>query len=52
MLDISPGSARSRLCNGTSRRDFLRVGALAPLGLSLANLLSFEKAMGAASSKR
>ncbi len=48
MLDISPGSARSRLCNGTSRRDFLRVGALAPLGLSLANLLSFEKAMAGA----
>ena len=51
MLDISPGSARSRLCNGTSRRDFLRVGALAPLGLSLASLLSFEKAIAGAAAK-
>ena len=53
MLDISPGSARSRLCNGFSRRDFLRIGALSPIGLSLANLLSFEKAMaGAATQSR
>ena len=53
MLDISPGSARSRLCNGHSRRDFLRVGALTPLGLSLASLLSFEKAIaGAAAQSR
>ena len=53
MLDISPGSARSRLCNGPSRRDFLRVGALTPLGLSLASLLSFEKAIaGAAAQSR
>lgn len=51
MLDVSLSQGRSRLCNGTSRRDFLRIGALAPLGLSLANVLSFEKAMGAAASK-
>ena len=31
-----------------SRRDFLRIGTLAPVGLSLANLLSFEKAMAGA----
>jgi hypothetical protein len=48
MLDISLAQHRSRLCNGVSRRDFLRVGALAPLGLSLANLLSLEKANAAA----
>lgn len=45
MLDVSPTSHRSRLCNGLSRRDFIRIGALAPVGLSLANLLSLEKAM-------
>ncbi|RYD76075.1 MAG: DUF1501 domain-containing protein, partial [Verrucomicrobiaceae bacterium] len=47
MLDISPTPQCSRLCNGVSRRDFLRVGALAPLGLSLANILSLEKAQAA-----
>jgi hypothetical protein len=45
MLDVSTNHHRSRLCNGVSRRDFLRLGALAPMGLSLANLLSIEKAM-------
>jgi hypothetical protein len=45
MLDISLTSRRSTLCSGVSRRDFLRVGALAPLGLSLANVLSWERAI-------
>jgi hypothetical protein len=45
MLDISLASHRSALCSGVSRRDFLRVGALAPLGLSLANVLSWERAL-------
>jgi hypothetical protein len=45
MLDVSTNQQRSRLCNGVSRRDFLRLGALGPVGLSLANLLSIEKAM-------
>ena len=48
MFDISLSRRSSRLCNGTSRRDFLRVGALAPLGLSLANFLSIRQALGAA----
>jgi hypothetical protein len=48
MLDISLSSQRTHLCNGVSRRDFLRVGALAPFGLSLANLFSAEKAQAAA----
>src|SRR3954463_9312521 len=47
MLDISTATTRSRLCNGRSRRDFLRVGALAPFGLSLSGLLSSEKAAAA-----
>ncbi len=40
MLDFSLSTHRSRLCSGVSRRDFLRVGALAPFGLSLAHLLA------------
>jgi hypothetical protein len=51
MLDVSPTPHQSRLCNGLSRRDFIRIGALAPIGLSLANLLSFEKAMAGAASQ-
>ena len=47
MLDISLSRRRSSLCNGFSRRDFLRIGALAPLGLSLGGLLSMEKARAA-----
>ena len=48
MLDISLSHRRSTLCNGVSRRDFLRIGALAPLGLSLADLLSNKALAGAA----
>lgn len=47
MLDLSLSDRRSKLCSGVTRRDFIRVGALAPLGLSLANLLSWEKAVAA-----
>ena len=42
MLDLSLTTTRHRLCNGTSRRDFLRIGALAPLGLSLPRLLAAD----------
>lgn len=48
MLTICPGTTRSRLCSGSSRRDFLRLGTLAPLGLSLPSLLAAEKARAAA----
>ena len=52
MLDVSLGSHKHRFCNGWSRRDFLRLGALSPLGLSLGGLLSFEKlARGEAASR-
>jgi hypothetical protein len=47
MFDISLGRHHSRLCNGASRRDFLRVGGLGLFGLSLANVLSSEKLMAA-----
>jgi hypothetical protein len=48
MLDVQLNRSRSRLCNGFSRRDFLRVGTVAPLGLSLASLLQMREAAGAA----
>lgn len=46
MLDIFLNPRRSRFCNGATRRDFLRVGALAPLGFSLANLLRLNAQAG------
>ena len=44
MIDISLGSKKHQFCNGWSRRDFIRVGAIAPLGLSLGGLFSAQKA--------
>src|SRR5215207_5637178 len=44
MLDISLSAKRNQFCNGWSRRNFIRVGALAPFGLSLGKLLATEKA--------
>ncbi|MBC7819355.1 MAG: hypothetical protein IAG10_20920 [Planctomycetaceae bacterium] len=40
------GSQRSRCCNGTSRRDFLKVGALGATGLMLPDLLRARAALG------
>ena len=51
MLDVSTHSKSSRLCTGHTRRDFLRIGGLAPLGLSLASLLSLEKTARAGAAK-
>ncbi len=47
MIDISLNNHASRLCNGVTRRDFLRVGGLGFLGLSMTNLLAWQKAAGA-----
>ena len=44
MLDVSLSGKKSGFCNGWSRRDFVRVGALVPFGLSLGNLFAAEKA--------
>ena len=52
MLDLSLSPSRHKLCSGVSRRDFLRIGSLAPLGFSLANLLSVERAFGASGNAR
>ncbi len=50
MLDIFLNPKRNRLCNGVSRRDFVRVGGLGALGLSVPGLFSWQKALGAAPS--
>lgn len=44
MLDLSLSNKRSQLCNGVSRRNFVRIGALAPLGLSLPQLMAADAA--------
>jgi len=44
MLDISLGRFASKLCSGSSRRDFLRVGGLGALSLPV--LLRAENALG------
>src|SRR6516225_9949377 len=45
MLDVI-SSRRSLCCNGSSRRDFLRVGALGATGLALSDLLRSRAALG------
>jgi hypothetical protein len=42
MFDIALASRRHAFCDGRTRRDFIRVGALAPLGLSLGGWLSAQ----------
>jgi Protein of unknown function (DUF1501) len=42
MLDIVLNNSLARTCDGTSRRDFLRVGSLGLAGLSLSSLLRAE----------
>ncbi len=44
MLDLAWRGRPRRSCSGVSRRDMLRVGALAPLGLSLAQVLQLHAA--------
>ncbi len=40
MIDVSLSTRQSSLCSGFSRRDFLRIGGLAPFGISLAGYLA------------
>jgi hypothetical protein len=53
MLKIltSPGR-HERLCDGTSRRNFLKIGGLGVAGLSLPQLLALEKQTGMGSSHK
>jgi uncharacterized protein (DUF1501 family) len=47
MFDLSLNPLVHRRCDGVSRRDFIRVGALGPLGLSLAGALAWPKLLAA-----
>src|SRR5262245_34219384 len=49
MLNLLAG--KERLCDGVTRRSFLKIGALAVGGLSLPQLLKAESASGARSAK-
>lgn len=51
MLDISLNQKMRHRCDGVGRRDFLRVGALGTLGLSLPQLLQHEAAAAATGKK-
>ncbi len=51
MLDIDSGNGQT-LCSGAKRRDFLRVGALSVLGLTLPDLLRLEAAQAAEKSTK
>lgn len=45
MFNLSLSGHFNRRCDGISRRDFIRIGGLGPLGLSLPGLLAAQKAM-------
>ena len=50
MLDLSIGSERSRCCDGATRRDFLRIGALGAFGVSLPGVLRAQSMQSSAES--
>src|SRR6478752_3256477 len=50
MLNIFLGNRRTQNCEGTTRRDFVRVGALGAFGLSLPSFLA-ARAIGATVTK-
>src|SRR5262245_4189700 len=50
MFDLSTGSSRD--CRGVSRREFLRVGGLSAMGLSLASFLRLQAAAPKASARK
>src|SRR5262249_54021654 len=43
---VIPGYANKDTCDGVTRRDLLRIGGSAMMGLSLANILGLQKAAG------
>ena len=47
MFDVSLNPTLRHRCDGVSRRDFLRIGGLGPLGLSLAGALSWPGLLAA-----
>ena len=51
MITFTEGK-RSNFCDGVSRRDFLKVGALGMGGMSLPGLLQAENELGTGSSQK
>lgn len=51
MLDVTLDGRVSRTCDGVSRRDFLRVGSLGAVGLSLPAMLASQSARTASASE-
>src|SRR5262245_8722288 len=51
MLDVFLGNRLTRTCDGTTRRDFLRVGSLGLAGLSLPGLLQAESGVKKAAAR-
>ena len=43
---LAPAEKRSAFCDGVSRRNFIKVGGLGSLGLSLPKLLALENQAG------
>ena len=52
MLNINLNQSISKLCNGQSRRDCVRVGTLGPLGLTMAHLLQQQSLVAEESPQR
>ncbi len=52
MFSIRSGNSNERFCDGFSRRDVLKVGALGVAGMTLADLLRAEAAAGSGSSHK
>jgi hypothetical protein len=49
---LDPASGSQTLCNGISRRNFLKIGGLGSIGLSLPSLLSMEARAGIRNSQK
>lgn len=52
MLAVPGPASREPFCDGLSRRNFLKIGALGPCGLSLADVLRAEAKAGTGSSRK
>ncbi|QDU93953.1 DUF1501 domain-containing protein [Lignipirellula cremea] len=49
---LDPAGKKEKLCDGVSRRNFLKIGAMGAAGLTLPQLLSLEAAAGIKNSKK
>ncbi|MDA0811361.1 MAG: DUF1501 domain-containing protein [Verrucomicrobia bacterium] len=49
---LAPRDRKAQFCDGTNRRNFLKIGGLGALGLSLPDLLAAESRLGIGSSQK